>query len=346
MPQSLKLDHDDHLSSKRTFDAVILPDTLRITAIHRLWEISRCRSTVGRQRYETYVSVTKSTGYSMESLKMQPFLYARQRDALIEPGRLSATRVSGRQQMLHRPANMSPDNRFFVKNTLLASLSLQDLAALGSLLEPIVLRERMVLQEPKKHLHHVYFIESGLVSLRIVAEGSILETAVIGFRGAVGASVLLGGNLPTHQSVVLLPGRAHRISVDDLHRIMNERPDLREHLVRYLQALTLHSAQAGLCGVRHNREKRLASWLCLASDAIDANVLPVTHEYLSSALGLRRAGVTETLIRFEEQGLIRKMRGVLHIDERKCLEQKACCCFKLISGAYASAAGAEERGCS
>ncbi|WP_246174118.1 hypothetical protein [Bradyrhizobium paxllaeri] len=42
-------------------------------------------------------------------------------------------------------------------------------------------------------------------------------------------------------------------------------------------------------------------------------MIPVTHDYLSFALGLRRAGVTETLIRFEEQRLIRKMRGVLQI---------------------------------
>jgi len=90
-----------------------------------------------------------------------------------------------------------------------------------------------------------------------------------------------------------------------------------------------------LCGVRHHREQRLASWLCLASEAVDARVLPVTHDYLSSVLGLRRAGVTETLIRFEEQGLIRKMRGVLQIDEHKLLEEKACCCYKLVSAAYA-----------
>ncbi|MBB4263628.1 helix-turn-helix domain-containing protein [Bradyrhizobium sp. CIR3A] len=65
-------------------------------------------------------------------------------------------------------------------------------------------------------------------------------------------------------------------------------------------------------------------------------MLPVTHDYLSSVLGLRRAGVTETLIRFEEQGLIRKMRGVLQIDNPKSLEEKACCCYKLVSAAYAS----------
>lgn len=238
--------------------------------------------------------------------------------------------------MFSWPGSTRPSTRSFVRNSILARISLQDLAALREFLEPIVLTERMVLHEPKKSLDHVYFIEGGLVSLRIVAAGSILETAVIGYQGAVGASSLLGGHLPTHQSVVIFPGSAHRIHVEDLRHLMNDRAGIREHLSRYVQALTLHCAQTGLCGVRHNREKRLACWICLASDAIDAHVLPITHDYLSSVLGLRRAGVTETLIRFEEQGLIHKMRGVLRVDEDRCLEQKACSCYKLISGAYAA----------
>lgn len=245
-------------------------------------------------------------------------------------------RVSGTQPMPYPGGTVRPNARSFLRNGILARVSLQDLAAIGKFLEPIILRERMVLQEPKRHPDHVYFIEGGLVSLRIVAAGNVLETAVIGHQGVVGVSLLVGGHLSTHQVVVLVPGSAHRIRVEDLRQVMNERSEIREHLFRYVQALTLHSAQTGLCGVCHNREHRLASWLCLASDALDASVLPVTHDYLSSVLGLRRAGVTETLIRFEQQKLIRKTRGVLQIDQRNCLEKKTCGCYKLISSAYAS----------
>lgn len=230
---------------------------------------------------------------------------------------------------------MRPKPRFSIKNAVLASLSLQDLSAIGRFLEPIALREGMNLQEPARRLDYIYFIEAGLISLRIVGAESMLETAVIGHRGAVGALLLVGGHVRAHRSVVIFPGSAHRIRVEDLRRLMDERPEIREHLSRYVQALTLHCAHSGLCGVRHDRERRLATWLCLASDAVDAHVLPVTHDYLSSALGLRRAGVTQTLVRFEEQGMIRKMRGVLQIDERKCLEQRACSCYNLISDAYA-----------
>ncbi|WOH80311.1 Crp/Fnr family transcriptional regulator [Bradyrhizobium sp. BEA-2-5] len=242
--------------------------------------------------------------------------------------------LPGTRPVLHRSLTVPANKRPFVKNGILARLSVQQLAALGECLEPIVLKERMVLQEPRRQVEHVYFIESGLVSLRVVAAGSMLETAVIGYRGVVGASFLWGGHFSTHQSVVIFPGSAHRIRVEDLRRVMKVHPEVREHLFEYVQALTFQCVQTGLCGVRHHREQRLASWLCLASAAIDARVLPVTHDYLSSVLGLRRAGVTETLIRFEEQGLIRKMRGVLQIDDPNSLAEKACCCYKLVSAAY------------
>src|SRR5258707_3641806 len=239
--------------------------------------------------------------------------------------------------------------RPLVRNAILASLS-SDLAAISGFMEPIALRERMIVHAPKKQVEHVYFVESGLVSLRIVAAGSMLETAVVGYRGAVGASFLWGGHLPIYQSVVILSGDAFRIPVGDLYRLMSERPRIREHLSRYVQALSLHNAQIGLCGVRHSREQRLACWICLTCDAIDGRVLPVTHDYLSAALGLRRSGVTETLIRFEEKGYICKMRGILRVDDRERLELEACSCYGIIANAYVSSetpayvVGREEEG--
>ncbi|MDH2406638.1 Crp/Fnr family transcriptional regulator [Bradyrhizobium sp. SSUT18] len=222
------------------------------------------------------------------------------------------------------------------RNAILAGLPLPELASLSASLEPIDLRERMVLQEPKRGMEYVYFVESGLVSLRTVAAGSILETAIIGNRGAIGASILLGEYFPTRQSIVIVAGTALRIHFDDLRRVMNECPQVQEHVRRYVRALDLHNAQAGLCGVRHRHAQRLACWLCLASDALDKQVLPVTHDYLSHALALRRPSVTEALIRFEEQGLIRKMRGVLCIEDHGRLQQEACGCYGIIAGAYTS----------
>lgn len=123
---------------------------------------------------------------------------------------------------------LTPSNkRPFVKNTILARLSLPDLAAIGPFLEPVVLRERAILHEPNKPVAHIYLIESGLISLRVVAAGGMIETAVLGLRGAVAASCPLGMHLSTHQAVVIVPGTALRISVNDLRSVMSERPAIR-----------------------------------------------------------------------------------------------------------------------
>jgi CRP-like cAMP-binding protein len=233
---------------------------------------------------------------------------------------------------------VEPIKRQFVKNTVLANLSLSDLAALGPFLKPIALKERMVLHEAKRPVEYVYFIESGLVSIRTMAAGSVLEIAVAGYHGVVGVSSLLGEHLATHQSIVAFPGSALRIHSDEIRRVTAEHPQILEHLLRYVQALFVHCAQTAHCGVRHELERRVASWLCVVCDALGGNILPFTHDYLSGVLGLPRAGVTRTLLRFEEQGLLRKTRGILQVDDRKSLAQKACCCCAVIANAYVPAA--------
>jgi CRP-like cAMP-binding protein len=221
-----------------------------------------------------------------------------------------------------------------IRNCILKNLSPSDRSFIGSFLEPISLSVTTVLQEPNKRVEHVSFIETGIISLRTLATGSILETAIVGCHGAVGVSVALAGGTSMHRSIVLFPGKALRIRADDLQRCMRERPQIREHVLRYVQSLMIHSSQTALCGVRHPLEQRLACWLCVVCDAIDGNTIPITHDHISMILGLRRAGVTEALVRFEEQGLVRKARGVLLVRDRALLQRRACGCYSVIAKAY------------
>jgi hypothetical protein len=55
----------------------------------------------------------------------------------------------------------------------------------------------------------------------------MLETAMVGCHGAVGASVALGATTSMHRSIVSVPGNAFRIRVDDLQQSMDERPQIR-----------------------------------------------------------------------------------------------------------------------
>jgi CRP-like cAMP-binding protein len=221
-----------------------------------------------------------------------------------------------------------------VRNTILGSLPPLDFACMRPYLRHVAFKERAVLQDHQKPVEHVNFIEAGMVSMRTIAADSVLEIAMIGCRGMVGVSVPLGVGAAAHQSIAAIPSSALSIRAEDLRRLMKERPEIRDHLVRHVQALLIHSAQVAFCGIHHELEQRLASWLCLACDTIEANVVSVTHDYLSMMLSSRRAGVTETLLRFESEGVISKARGMLRVSDRSLLNKKACGCYATIARAY------------
>lgn len=224
-------------------------------------------------------------------------------------------------------------------NQMLAHLCLDDFQAIRSHLQPVLLKPRAVLQEQRRSADGVYFIESGLVSLRVLATDSLLQIAFVGRGGAVGASLALGIPNSIHQSVVLFSGRAQWIAATDLRQLMIERPGIRECLLNYAHGLLLHTSQVALCCARHHPEQRIATWLCLASDGHASVTLPVTHDDLSLMLGLRRPTVTATLLRLEENGLVRKMRGVLEVRDREGLEQNCCPCFRIITDSYRAERG-------
>jgi CRP-like cAMP-binding protein len=54
---------------------------------------------------------------------------------------------------------------------------------------------------------------------------------------------------------------------------------------------------------------RLARWLLMCHDRLDGDRLPLTHEFLSLMLGVRRAGVTDQIHVLEGLHAIKAYRG-------------------------------------
>ena len=78
-----------------------------------------------------------------------------------------------------------------------------------------------------------------------------------------------------------------------------------------------------LANGRSKIEERLARWLLMAQNRVDSDQLPLTHEFLSLMLGVRRAGVTAALQALERKELISRNRGKILILDRKGLEKQS-----------------------
>ena len=77
-------------------------------------------------------------------------------------------------------------------------------------------------------------------------------------------------------------------------------------------------------------ESRLARWLLQTRDRIDSDVLPLTQDFLSQMLGVRRTTVTLVARQLEQASVIQTRRGRIVIVDRKGLEDVACECYAIV----------------
>ncbi len=68
----------------------------------------------------------------------------------------------------------------------------------------------------------------------------------------------------------------------------------------------------------------------MAHDRVGADKFPMTHEFLSLMLGLRRAGITVSAGQLQKAGFIRYERGRIEVTDRPGLESAACECYGVV----------------
>jgi hypothetical protein len=61
----------------------------------------------------------------------------------------------------------------------------------------------------------------------------------------------------------------------------------------------------------------------MSQDRVGGNEIALTHEFLALMLGVRRAGVTETIHALEHGGLVKGNRGAITILNRNGLKKRA-----------------------
>ena len=98
---------------------------------------------------------------------------------------------------------------------------------------------------------------------------------------------------------------------------------LQDRLLRYAQTFSIQLAYTVLCNGHFTIDQRLARWILMSHDRADREDLPLTHEFLSLMLGVRRAGVTTALGSLEDSGAIKARHGGLSVRHRRTLLDRA-----------------------
>jgi CRP-like cAMP-binding protein len=221
------------------------------------------------------------------------------------------------------------------RNRLLRALSPADIELLTPHLRLVTLKLRQELEQPDRPIRRVYFMEQGIASVVAVSMGRHrVETGLIGPEGMTGLMVLLGNHRSPNQTFIQAAGTALSIEADALRAALEKSESMLRMLLKYAQVFLIQTAQTAVANARLTLEGRLARWLLMTQDRIGQNKVPMTHEFLSVMLGVRRAGVTEALHVLEGKHAIRAMRGEIAILDRKIIEKCAGALYGLPEGEY------------
>ena len=107
-----------------------------------------------------------------------------------------------------------------------------------------------VLCEPGEQLRHVYFPNSGIISLLTPVDGhTSVEVGLVGREGMAGMALFLGVNVSPVGMLVQGSGTAMRIRAAEFRHELGRNPALRRSLNRYLYGFMAQVAQTTGCTV-------------------------------------------------------------------------------------------------
>ena len=225
-------------------------------------------------------------------------------------------------------------------NLLLASLLAGDAAALQPHLKLIQLEHEKILFEAAGEVAAIYFPISSIVSLVVgLSSGEIVEAAMVGKDGVVGASAAIGGSRPGNRAIVQLAGTAMTCNVDALKSAALQSYSLLSTLVRHEQTVYMQASQSAACMAAHHVEARLCRWLLRARDLADSDTLQFTQEFLAEMLGVRRTSVTLHMRTLQQAGLIQYARGRIQIIDVEAMQETVCECYGTVKSYYQALLG-------
>jgi len=213
-------------------------------------------------------------------------------------------------------------------NKLLAALPHADSEALKNHFTIVPVAQGTVLFDVDHEVDQIFFPLSGMVSLLVILKnGNAIETATIGREGVVGAMAGLGLHKSQVRAVIQLAGTLARIPAPQFRKIIASSPAISNLCIRYNETLLMQARVTAACNLSHSVEARFCRWLLQSRDRAESDTVPLTQEFLSEMLGVRRTSVTEVAIKMQDAGAISYSRGIIKIIDLEKLKEISCECY-------------------
>lgn len=217
-------------------------------------------------------------------------------------------------------------------NHLLAALPAKTYKDLFPKLERVDLNFGEIVYGPGDVLSHIYFVESGIVSmLAVIDDHSTLEVGMVGDEGMVGLPVFLGKKNSSNRAVVQGDGHALRIKAADFSAECVRSDELPYITRAFTYTILIQIARSAVCNRFHDIESRLARWLMMTQDRMRSPDFRITQDFLSYMLGVRREAVNKAATILQQRKLISYVRGNMSVIDRKGLEALACNCYGFLA---------------
>ena len=217
------------------------------------------------------------------------------------------------------------------RNRLLLALPPRHLKRLLPDLEHVECQRSQVLMDTDSSLDHIFFPDSGVVSVvAVYSDGRIIEMATIGREGCTGVNAVFGAKHSSFRLLVQIPGTAAKMSRTAFIRAMRSVPPFRSLMYAYVHAFLEQVLVSVACNGAHSLKERLARWLLMMRDRGDEDVLRITQSLLAEMLGAQRPSITNAARELENSGLITRGLRQLTILDRQGLTQASCECYLLV----------------
>jgi CRP-like cAMP-binding protein len=217
------------------------------------------------------------------------------------------------------------------RNRLLLALPSRDLKRVMPELVHIRAQRAEVLMDADSSLDHVFFPDSGVVSVvAVYADGSVIEMATIGREGCTGVQAFFGAKTSSVRLLVQIPGSAAKMSRATFVRAMESMPSFRNLMSAYIHAFLEQVLLSVACNGAHSLKERPARWLLMMRDRSDGDALPITQNLLAEMLGVQRPTITNAAGELERAGLIERGRRQVTILDRQGLTKESCECYQMV----------------